>query len=219
MKKLPPPRPEELTAALRIVRSNAGQPELAPKPSKMAAVHSQDSEHWCTPLDVLEVVREIFGEIDLDPCTNPDSTVGARHSRTKEQDGLASSWALPELAQTPGKPVRVWVNPPYGRHLGDWFAHAVEAAIQGAEVLLLVPARTDVEWWHRWVAQADAVCFWAGRITFAGAPAAAPFPSALIYYGQERLGAVERAFMAHGMLWSARRDNANGAPLQRKLAW
>lgn len=226
-RKLAPPRPEELAAALQLIRSNTGQPlvkrvsasALRASPSKMTAVHSGESEHWNTSEDLLAVVREILGEIDLDPCTNDGSTVGAHHTRTKAQDGLAVPWNSPEFARAPGRPVRVFVNPPYGRHLGDWFAHAVEAAIQGAEVLLLVPARTDVEWWHRWVAQADAVCFWAGRITFAGAPAAAPFPSALIYYGQGRLAAAERAFMAHGMLWSARRDNANGAPLQRKLAW
>jgi hypothetical protein len=215
--KLRPPRPEELAAALQLIRSNARRP--APAKPKLVAVHSADCEHWCTPEDVLQLVRELLGEIDLDPCHNPASTVGALHTRDKAQDGLAIPWSSPEFARAPGRAVRVWVNPPYGRHLGDWFAHAVEAAADGAQVLLLVPARTDTAWWHRWVAQADAVCFWAGRITFAGAPAPAPFPSALIYYGRERLAAVERAFLARGMLWSARRDNANGAALQRKLAW
>lgn len=218
--KLAPPRPEELAAALRLIRSNAiaTQPLARPR-KKLAAVHSADCEHWNTPEVVLAVIRGILGEIDLDPCHNDGSIVGAHHTRTKTQDGLAVPWSSGEFARAPGRPVRVFANPPYGRHLGDWFAHAVEGAAEGAEIVLLVPSRTDVEWFHRWGAQADAVCFWAGRITFKGAPAPAPFPSALIYYGSERLAAAERAFMAHGMLWSARRDNANGAPLQRKLTW
>jgi len=214
--KLAPPRPEELAAALRLIRSN---PQSKAASKRLAAVHSSENEHWATPPEIAEAAHAILGGIDLDPCHNQQSILEALHTRTKVQDGLAVPWSSPEFARAPGRRVRVYVNPPYGRHLGDWFAHAVEAAQEGAEVLLLVPARTDVDWWHRWVAHADAVCFWQGRITFLGAPAPAPFPSALIFYGQERLAAAERVFRSRGLLWTPRRDNAGDVPLQRKLAW
>lgn len=42
----------------------------------------------------------------------------------------------------------MWMNPPYGRTIGDWMRKAYESAQAGALVVCLVPARTDTVWWH-----------------------------------------------------------------------
>ncbi|HEV2042088.1 MAG TPA: DNA N-6-adenine-methyltransferase [Casimicrobiaceae bacterium] len=39
-------------------------------------------------------------------------------------------------------------NPPYGKTIGLWLSKAREAALVGATVVALIPARTDTKWWH-----------------------------------------------------------------------
>lgn len=61
---------------------------------------------------------------------------------------------------------RVWCNPPYGRGIEAWVR---AAALNKPEVAaLLLPARTETEWFQRWVAPYAEVHFIMGRITFEG---------------------------------------------------
>lgn len=141
---------------------------------------------WCTPEVVLERVRRM-GPIGLDPCSNPRSIVRAKTEWRGPPgvDGLAEPWAGHGL---------VYCNPPYGRGIGQWVAKAALEAMDGADIRLLVPARPDTAWWHEAVVpHAAAVCFWRGRISFLGAAQGAPFPSAVVYYGQ-RPDAFKEAF-------------------------
>jgi len=130
---------------------------------------------WNTPLNVLELVRAI-DTIGLDPCGNATSLVQptVEYRIDRGQDGLALPWTDPGL---------VFCNPPYGRGIGAWTKRASELWVkQGVESILLVPARTDAKWWQDTIRHA-VICFWRGRLRFVGAPAPAPFPSALLYHG------------------------------------
>lgn len=131
-------------------------------------------DDWQTPECVLERVRRV-GPIDIDPCTSADNPAGAARYYTPSHDGLAQSWYAPGGI--------AYVNPPYSRCL-DWIAKCAAEAERGCQIIALVPARTDTRWWqHCWTA--DAICFWRGRLKFVGAPASAPFPSAIVYWGRE----------------------------------
>lgn len=55
---------------------------------------------------------------------------------------------------------------------------ATEANEGRATAVCLVPARTDTNWWHEYVSQADQVRFVKGRLKFGGHAKSAPFPSA-----------------------------------------
>ena len=140
--------------------------------------------HWNTPEKVLERVRllDMHG-VGLDPCANKTSSVRAHTEYHEEDDGLSHDWRGHGL---------VYMNPPYGKALLTWCGKMWEefrlASDGGArdQIVALVPARPDTQWWHRFCAPADAVCFIEGRLKFQGAPAVAPFPSALIYYGAKR---------------------------------
>lgn len=149
---------------------------------------------WRTPADVVELLHVLWeGGPDLDPCAAPDHA----HSLAKvnlvgpagsEADGLARPWTG-----------RVFVNPPFGE-LSEWMSKAVaEHELHGAEVVVLLPARTDTRYWHDLVVKADAVCFWRGRMTFVGAAAGAPFPTALVYFGP-RPWDFQRVFTSKGMV-------------------
>lgn len=137
---------------------------------------SSARETWCTPRVVLDALAPL-GRIALDPCSNPHSIVGARRSLSLEtgDDGLAESWGRADGL--------VYVNPPFGRAAPAWVGKAIAEAYRGTEIVMLLPARTDTRWWCDLAGSAQAIAFWRGRLTFLGAPAPAPFPTALVYWG------------------------------------
>jgi site-specific DNA-methyltransferase (adenine-specific) len=145
-------------------------------------------DDWCTPECVLERVRKV-GRIELDPCDNAQSIVGAASSWM----GSGLEWTWRGLA---------FCNPPYST-LRRWLAKCAEEARGGVEIIALVPARTDTRAWHESATTARAVCFWRGRITFVGAPHPAPFPSAVLYWGPSgKLGVFTSAFDGAGAIYT-----------------
>jgi hypothetical protein len=176
---------------------------------------SSDRSDWQTPDEVLERVRRVE-PIALDPCTTADNPCRAKAICVPPGeagkyasvevgcemvvDGLASPWS--RMASRAGG--LIYCNPPYGRDIWRWLEKCVEAGWEDeAEVIALVPARTDTSWWQRYCSPPEpayAVCFWAGRLTFKGAPAPAPFPSALVYWGPRRFRFAE-AFASAGRIW------------------
>jgi hypothetical protein len=148
--------------------------------TNLAPLLSSAGHSWRTPEHVLDLVRMV-GPIMLDPCAHQDGLVHAATElrRARGEDGLEADW----LALSGGG--LVFVNSPYGREIVRWVLRCYALGQLGGECIALLPARTDTFWWQRYVAHpnADAVLFWRGRLTFVGAPAAAPFPSAIAYWG------------------------------------
>ena len=83
------------------------------------------------------------------------------------------------------------MNPPYGREIGQWVQKAYESAQAGATVVCLLPARTDTQWWHRYVLKASEVRFIAGRLKFGVSTNSAPFPSATIVFLPPEIGIAD----------------------------
>jgi phage N-6-adenine-methyltransferase len=163
------------------------------------ALNSSDRTTWQTPPEFLARVRKI-APIGLDPATAPDNPTGASTFFTEKENGLALPWTLNGL---------VFLNPPYGRAIPTWMDKARREAKRGAEIVALIPSRTDTRWFHDSVFwSADCVLFWKGRFRFidadTGKPGdAAPFPSAIPYWGPRPL-AFARAFEDCGKLVSLR---------------
>jgi phage N-6-adenine-methyltransferase len=86
-----------------------------------------------------------------------------------ESDGLMQDWD----GET------VWCNPPYGDRIKDWM---YKAATSEATTVLLVPARTDVKWFHEIVLPRAEVRFIKGRLRFGGSKDPAPFPTMLVIF-------------------------------------
>lgn len=132
---------------------------------------SSATVEWATPQDLFDRMNERFG-FTLDVAADAGNAKCARYF-DKVTDGLKQSWAS-EV---------VWCNPPYGREIALWVAKARDAALQGATVVMLVPARTDTRWFHDNVLAAGAeVEFLRGRVRFGNAKASAPFPSMLVIF-------------------------------------
>ena len=87
---------------------------------------------------------------------------------------------------------RVWLNPPYAAGVVDRFVEKLVGHVEAREVaaaVLLVHARTDVEWFHRAAGASARVCFTRGRVRFlrpgGDDPGAPTTGSAFLYFGPE----------------------------------
>lgn len=159
-----------------------------------AAMMQSERQDWCTPAIVFEALAPL-GPIALDPCGSDAANVPAAVIWVRElSDGLAESWRLDDDGRGRALGLRsglraaesglIYVNCPYGPAVKHWMAKcAAEHFEHNLEVVALVAARTDTRWFQSALSTAAAVCFWRGRLTFEGAPSTAPFPSALLYWG------------------------------------
>lgn len=136
--------------------------------------YNGNGRHWATPPEVFEPLNAEF-RFTLDPCATPETAKCARFF-TEEVDGLAQSWA--------GE--RVFMNPPYGREIYAWTRKARTEAEQGALVVGLLPASTDLAWWHEdIIGHARVLRWYRGRVRFlTGGPyrASGFFPSVAVLW-------------------------------------
>jgi len=183
-------------------------PPAAPTPVPMAVHFSSATPEWYTPRHIVDRVIELFGHIDLDPCSNGHgdaANVPARVHYTAADDGLAKSWRVEPWIDEYGDEslaVRVYMNPPYGDEIMAWVERLVRAHESGeiTEAVALLPARVDTGWWRK--LRAYPVCFVAGRLKFSGAENSAPFPSAIVYLGSDLDGFAD-AFGDVGLIYPA----------------
>ena len=142
----------------------------------VATATSSASPEWPTPQWLVDQLAAEFAPagFDFDPAATPENAKAPMFC-TLADDGLSQRWKG-----------RVWLNPPYGRAIGDWMAKArAEVAAGNAGIVVcLVPARVDTRWWRDSLAVASLVRIWPGRIAFADGTQPAPFPSAIIVFGE-----------------------------------
>jgi phage N-6-adenine-methyltransferase len=127
-------------------------------------------EDWATPERLFRVLDAEF-HFDLDVCADP-TNAKCKAYITRDQDALSTAWGR----------LTCWMNPPYGRKIGDWIAKAYRASQSGSTVVCLIPARTDTSWWHEFCLKGE-IRFLRGRLTFDDAKQGrCPFPSAIVVF-------------------------------------
>lgn len=138
---------------------------------------SSKTVEWATPQDLFDRLNAKY-RFTLDVCATPENAKCPRYF-TREQDGFLQDWS--------GE--RVWCNPPYGKEIARWVwacseaNHPCEPAGAPDLAVMLLPARTDVRWWHDYVIPYGRVEFIRGRLKFGGSKNSAPFPSAVVVFG------------------------------------
>jgi len=116
--------------------------------------YNGNGREWETPPEVFAPLEAEFA-FTLDPCATPQNAKCA-HYFTEAMDGLAQDWGRE----------RVFMNPPYGREVYAWTAKARAAAASGALVVGLLPASTDLAWWHDDIVGHAEVRYLRGRVRF-----------------------------------------------------
>lgn len=142
------------------------------------------TDKWATPPHIIEDVVKEFGTIDLDPAASHDNAVAHRYF-TEEVNGLNVAW----------RGNLVYVNPPYGRVLNEWVAHALDQFDSGnaKRIVMLLPSRTCTRWFHSLYERSDVeIRFIKGRLKYGDGSSPAPFPSILVIIGcdQDSLSAA-----------------------------
>jgi len=89
----------------------------------------------------------------------------------EETDALTQEWSG-----------TCWLNPPYGRGIDRWVKKAFCESQRDAMVVMLVPARTNTLWWHKYCMNAAEIRFLLGRPKFGGAKYGLPQPLAIIVF-------------------------------------
>lgn len=148
---------------------------MARTPAQQRGMQTSASDRWFTPTDLLAEIERFLGEGYLDPCP-------AKLPGEQIESGLWVKWRG-----------RVFVNPPYGRVIGKWIAKAMSEPVD--EIVLLLPARTDTEWFQP--LYEHTILFVRRRLRFSGVNCNAPFPSVLVYRGY-RPEAFAAAFAHRG---------------------
>ena len=110
-----------------------------------------NTEEWYTPTDVIDRVRAVLGDIDLDPASNPvaNEVVKARRIYTKDDDGLAQDWH--------GK---VFLNPPFGSETMSRFVEKLISEYQSGnvpEAIMLTDSLSLPNWFSKAIAACNAM--------------------------------------------------------------
>lgn len=135
---------------------------------------------WRTP-------DELFKKLDNEFHFGIDVAADKENAKcpvyiTKEENALLKDW---------GGRGAIFCNPPYSRKLGEWVEKAVfEHHRTGETVVLLIPARTDTKWFHKFVLPyAREIRFIKGRIKFLDRDGklvnSATFPSMVVIFKQK----------------------------------
>lgn len=130
--------------------------------------YSSATVEWETPQDFFDKLNEEF-HFTLDAAASDENHKCDRYFTIRD-NGLAKSF----------EGERVWINPPYGRHITRWIE---KAATEPSELtVMLIPARTDTKAWHSYIFGNAEIRFVKGRLKFGGHKNSAPFPCAVVIF-------------------------------------
>jgi hypothetical protein len=161
------------------------------------ANNSGDNE-WYTPKEYIEAARQVLGQIDLDPASNPlaNDIVQAATFYTSEDTGLDKDWCG-----------TVWMNPPYESGLIGQFAEKLCDSYASGNVIsavVLVNNATETRWFQSLAEQASAACFPKGRVKFwHPRKVAVPLQGQAILYLGPNTDEFARAFSHFGFCMEA----------------
>lgn len=128
---------------------------------------SSNKEDWETPQDLFNELNKEFN-FTVDVASSEENYKCNRYY-TEKENGLKQNWDN-EI---------VWCNPPYGRKIGDCVKKASESK---ATVVMLLPARTDTKWFHKYIYNKAKIRFIKGRLKFGNSVNSAPFPSMIVIF-------------------------------------
>jgi phage N-6-adenine-methyltransferase len=145
----------EVSTVVEVLQEREEIPQHTSSHSLNPERKKKSSDRWYTPPYIVELVVQVLGKIDLDPCADDGKHIKAKRHYTEDTDGLIREWEG-----------RVFMNPPYSQP-GVWM-EKLQAEIKlerVTEAIALVPAATDTKWLSP-VLKSQPVCFWTGRIKF-----------------------------------------------------
>lgn len=124
-------------------------------------IFSHASDHWRTPP---EIYNFFMSHGYIDPCPF-----------MADFDGLKIEY----------KNKKIYINPPYSQ-MKLWSDYAIKLLGGGCKIVLLIPSRTETQYFHLLLEYNPKILFFKGRLHFNESKNSAPFPSCLIILEQGR---------------------------------
>ncbi len=134
------------------------------------ALLSTGKNDWERPIEFFEELDREF-HFTLDPCADNHNHKCAKYY-TKNDDGLTKDW----------NGEVVYCNPPYSSKEQNLWVKKCYDESRHATVVMLIPARTDTERFHKYILPHAEIRFLKGRLTFVGAKDPAPFPNMVVVF-------------------------------------
>jgi hypothetical protein len=152
-----------------------------------------DRDSWCTP----RWLTDLLPRVDLDPCSNPRSTVHAEKTCSLEagEDGLTTIWWG-----------SVFVNPPYSDVL-PWASKLCDAHGRNAAAFL-VNVDPSTAWWSVLTSRLDCALFFRKRIQFDPPPGVRPSTNSkaqVLLMNEPFLDRCNSGLLSLGVVWTSRR--------------
>ncbi len=133
------------------------------------SLFTSNCEDWRTPKELFDELNAEFHFV-LDACASPENNLCTLYF-DKETNCLDKSWNCGGA---------VFCNPPYGRKMVRFIKKAYEENKKGVTIVLLIPARTDTNYFHDYIYKQHEVRFIRRRLRFSGSNTDAPFPSMIV---------------------------------------
>jgi len=146
--------------------------EMHRNPNVKVMTSSEDLD-WSTPQEFVDSLPFTF---EIDVCATIDNAKCDLWI-SPSKDAMRTAW---------GERV-CWMNPPYGRGVGDWIEKAYRESQKGAVVVCLVPNRTETRWFDRIWKDASLICFLGRRLKFSRPDKksdTAPFANVIAVFGK-----------------------------------
>jgi site-specific DNA-methyltransferase (adenine-specific) len=129
-------------------------------------------QDWETPVELFNEVNEEF-HFTLDVAASEQNKKVERFI-SQDQDAMTVSWGTNTC----------WLNPPYGKgyRLSEWVGKAYKESLTGATTVMLIPARTNTNWFQDYCLKYGEVRFVRGRPKFGGADHGLPQPLCFVIF-------------------------------------
>jgi phage N-6-adenine-methyltransferase len=133
---------------------------------------TSSKQDWTTPKSLFTPLNNEFNFTLDAAASNNNALVSVFLSES--DDALKCNW---------GTNV-VWINPPYGgtSKLSTWIKKAYQSSLEGALVVMLIPARTNTIWFHEYCLKYGEVRFIKGRPKFGDAIHGLPQPLCIVIF-------------------------------------
>lgn len=131
------------------------------------------SNSWRTPKELFNALDNEF-DFDTDLAAAEDNKL-CTNRFTEKEDAMLQEWHGV-----------CYLNPPFGDKkypLKKWIEKAYnESKRNGTTIVMLIPARTNTNWWHEYVMKSKEVRFIKGRPKFIGNIHGLPWPLVLVMF-------------------------------------